>query len=144
MPEVKIRLAEEEDAEPVGNMVGDWLKWRIERAGTFREALREKDHLILIAEASAQIVGVLHMLFYLDIVHGGLNSYILLLYVREGHRGKGIGRALLNEALKHAVERGAVEMHVDTIFEDAAKFYKKQGFKDDGVMLELSLKSLQK
>jgi ribosomal protein S18 acetylase RimI-like enzyme len=142
--QVKIRLAGEEDAEPVENMVGDWLKWSIERAGTFRKALGEKDHLILIAEVGDQIAGVLHMLFYLDIVHGGLNSHILLLYVREGYRGKGIGRALLNEAVKHAVERGAAEMHVDTIFEDAAKFYRKHGFKDDGVMLELSLNSLRK
>lgn len=78
------------------------------------------------------------MLFYLDIVHGGLNSHILLLYVREGYREKGIGRALLNEAVK------VVEMHADTIFEDAAKFYRKQGFRDGGVMLELSLNSLQK
>ncbi len=84
------------------------------------------------------------MLFYLDIVHGGLNSHILLLYVREGYREKGIGRALLNEAVKHAVERRVVEMHADTIFEDAAKFYRKQGFRDGGVMLELSLNSLQK
>jgi len=144
MFEFKIRPAEEEDAKLVEDMVAGWLKWKVERAGAFRRALREKDHLILIAEAEAQIVGVLHMLFYLDFVHGGLNSHILLLYVEEGYRGKGIGRALLDEAVKHAVEKGAAEMHVDTVFEDAAKFYKKHGFKDDGVMLELPLNRLQK
>jgi len=30
-------------------------------------------------------------------------------------------------------------MHVDTKFEDAAKFYRKYGFKDDGVWLEIRL-----
>lgn len=144
MSEFKIRPAEEEDAKPVEDMVAGWLKWKVERAGAFRKALREKDHLILIAEAEAQIVGVLHMLFYLDVVNGGLNSHILLLHVEEGYQGKGIGRALLDEAVKHAAERSAAEIHVDTVFEDAVKFYKKYGFKDNGVMLELPLNRLQK
>ncbi|MEM2087373.1 MAG: GNAT family N-acetyltransferase [Thermoproteota archaeon] len=139
MFEVKIRIAEDRDAKPVEDMVGEWLKWKIERAETFREALRERRHLILIAEAQSQIIGVLHLLFYLDVVYGGLNSHVLLLYVKEDYRGKGVGKALLDGAVKHAVERGVVEMHVDTVFEDAGKFYRKYGFKDDGVMLELSL-----
>jgi len=50
---------------------------------------------------------------------------------------------LLDEAVKQAVKRGVVEMHVDTIYEDAAKFYRKYGFKDDGVMLELSIKNAE-
>ncbi len=37
-----------------------------------------------------------------------------------------------NEAVKHAVE-----MHFDTVFED--EVLQEEGFKDDGVMLELSL-----
>ncbi|KPV65515.1 MAG: hypothetical protein AOA65_0119 [Candidatus Bathyarchaeota archaeon BA1] len=30
-------------------------------------------------------------------------------------------------------------MHVDTIFKEAAEFYQKHGFKDDGVWLERTL-----
>jgi hypothetical protein len=40
--QVKIRLAEEEDAELVENVLGDWLKRRIERAEAFRKALGER------------------------------------------------------------------------------------------------------
>jgi hypothetical protein len=40
--------------------------------------------------------------------------------------------------------KARAEIHVDTVFEDAVKFYKKYGFKDNGVMLELPLNRLQK
>jgi GNAT superfamily N-acetyltransferase len=141
---VKIRLAKDEDAKAIEDMISDWLKWKLERVKTFLEVLREKDHLILISEVDGQIVGVLHLLFYLDILNGGLNSHVILLFVKEEYRGRQIGKRLLDEAVKHAVKRGAVEMHVDTIFDDAARFYRRYGFRDDGVMLELSLTGLQK
>ena len=76
------------------------------------------------------------MISHMDIAHGGLNSRILLLCAGEGHRGKGIGRALLNEAVKNDVERMVVEKHVDTVFEDA-EVLQEARFKDGGVMLEL-------
>ncbi|MEM4610777.1 MAG: hypothetical protein QW190_07805 [Thermoproteota archaeon] len=48
-------------------------------------------------------------------------------------------RQITFEAAKHAVERRAAEIRVDTVFEDAVKFYSKQGVKDGGAMLELPL-----
>lgn len=48
---------------------------------------------------------------------------------------------MLDEAVKQAAKKGVIEVHADTIYEDAAKFYRKYGFKNDGVMLELSLRS---
>jgi ribosomal protein S18 acetylase RimI-like enzyme len=62
-------------------------------------------------------------------------------FVKEEYRRKHIGKKLLDEAVKQAIKRGAIEMHVDTTFEEAAKFYRQYGFKDDGVMLELQLKT---
>jgi len=95
-----------------------------------------------VAEVGGQIVGVLHLLFYLDILHGGLNSHVLLLLlVKDEYRRRGIGRKLLDEAVKYAVERKAIEMHVNTIFKEATKFYRRYGFKDSGVTLELQLRS---
>ena len=144
MREVKVRLAKDKDAKTIEDMIADWLKWKLERVRTFFEALRDSNHLILVAEVEGEIVGILHLLFYLDISHGGLNSHIILLFVKEEYRGRQIGKRLLDEAIKYAVKRGAIEIHVDTIFNDAAKFYKKYGFKDDGVMLELPLINLKK
>ena len=92
-----------------------------------------------MAELGGKVVGVLHQIFYLDIILAGYNSHINLLLVDEEHRGKGIGSQLLNEAIRSAKERGVIEMHVDTIFKEAAEFYQKHGFKDDGVWLERTL-----
>ncbi|MEM3577271.1 MAG: GNAT family N-acetyltransferase [Candidatus Bathyarchaeia archaeon] len=141
MQEVKIRRAVEEDVKAIQELIVEWLKWEIERAKAFFDVLHDDNHIVLVAEADGQIAGFLHLLFYIDILHGGLNSHVLLLFVKEEYRGKQVGKKLLDEAVKQAIERGAIEMHVDTIFEDAARFYRKYGFKDDGVMLELPLKT---
>ncbi|MGQ9641122.1 MAG: GNAT family N-acetyltransferase [Candidatus Bathycorpusculaceae bacterium] len=143
MQEIKIRPATNEDFKAIGDMIVGWLKWKIERAKTFPEVLRDSHHLVLVAELNGQIVGMLHLLFYLDILHGGINSHVLLLFVREEFRRRRIGKRLLDEAVRQAVKRGVVEMHIDTTFEEAAKFYRKYGFKDNGVMLELQLKNTE-
>ncbi|MEM3597049.1 MAG: GNAT family N-acetyltransferase [Candidatus Bathyarchaeia archaeon] len=141
MQEVKIRRAVEGDAKSIQELIVEWLKWEIERTTAFVDVLRDDNHVVLVAEVDGQIAGFLHLLFYTDILHGGLNSHVLLLFVKAKYRGKQIGRKLLDEAVKQAIRRGAIEMHVDTTFEEAAKFYRKYGFKDDGVMLELQLKT---
>ena len=142
MKGLKIRKARKEDAMAIDKMVFDWLKWERKRVETILEILEDINHVILAAELNGQIVGVLHMLFYLDILHGTLNCHVNLLLVKQGYRGKGIGKELLDKAVKQAKKRGAIEMHVDTVFSDAARFYRRYGFKDDGVWLELSLKKV--
>jgi GNAT superfamily N-acetyltransferase len=136
---VKIRMAREADAKTIESMIFEWSKWQRERIHTILGVLEDRNHLLLVAESDEQLVGVLHMFFYLDIMHGALNCHINFLLVREDFRGKGIGKNLLNEAVKQAKRRNVMEMHVDTVFEDAVKFYQKYGFKDDGVWLELAL-----
>ena len=141
MLEAKIRQENKADFKAINDIIVEWLKWNIERAKTFFDVLRIRDHLVLVAEVEGHIIGVLHLLFYRDILHGGINTHVLLLYVREEYRGKQIGKKLLDEAIKQAAKRGVIEMHVDTNYEDAAKFYRKYGFKDNGITLELALKN---
>lgn len=69
---------------------------------------------------------------------------MLLLFVHEEYHGKTHGQKLLDEAVEQAVQKGIIQMHVNTICEHAAKFYSKYGFKDNGVMLELTLKIMNK
>jgi len=139
MNELFIRPAKEGDVKAIENMIYKWIRWRRERADTIMKALRDENHQILVAEFNDQVVGVLQQIFYLDILNGGYNSHINFLLVDEEHRGKGIGSQLLEKAVGNAKKKGILEIHVDTIYEEAAKFYKKHGFKDSGVMLELSL-----
>lgn len=70
---------------------------------------------------------------------GGWNCHVNLLLVDEKYRCKKVGSQLLCKAIENARKRGAIEMHVDSIYKRAEKFYRKHGFKDDGVMLELVL-----
>jgi len=145
MQEPTIRVATKEDARAIENMISEWAQeqwpnWQVERVKTILEALEDKNHLILVSTSPKRIVGVLHLIFYPDVVTGSLNCHLNFLLVKKEYRKGGIGRSLLDEAVKHAKRRRANEMHVDTIFEDAAHFYLNYGFKDDGVWLELSLR----
>ncbi len=139
MGEVSFRRARDEDSVVVGSMLSGWLNWPKDRTGSFREALRDDGHEILIAESEGVVVGVLHWMLYPDVVVGGLNSHILLLEVEARFRNRGVGSSLMRMAVEYAKERGALEMHVDTIYPEAVEFYRKRGFKDDGVMMELPL-----
>jgi ribosomal protein S18 acetylase RimI-like enzyme len=66
-------------------------------------------------------------------------SHIDFLLVDKEYRSRGVGSKLLHAAIKNAKKRGVMEMHVDTIFEEAAKFYRRHGFKDNGAYFELNL-----
>jgi GNAT superfamily N-acetyltransferase len=147
MSNTKIRPAAKADVGAIDDLISEWTKpqWPAfqpeNRVKTLVEALSdEKSHLILVYEDSAEILGVLHLIFYWDILLGARNCHLNFLLVKKGYRDKGIGSELLNEAARKARKRGAIEMHVDTKFEDAVRFYRKIGFIDDGVWLELSLK----
>ncbi|MEM2939903.1 MAG: GNAT family N-acetyltransferase [Candidatus Bathyarchaeia archaeon] len=44
--------------------------------------------------------------------------------MEKEHRGKGVGSELLRAAIENSKRRGVTEIHVGTIFEQAAKFYR--------------------
>jgi len=145
MQEPTIRVATKEDTRAIENLIFQWSKehwssWQVERVNTILQTLEDKNHLILVSTSPKGITGVLHLIFYPDVVTGSLNCHLNFLLVKKEYRKRGIGRSLLDEAVKQARKRGVNEMHVDTIFEDAARFYRNYGFKDDGVWLELSLR----
>ncbi len=145
MQELTIRAATREDAKSIESMISEWSKeqwpsWYVERVETILQVLEDNNHLILVSTSPKGIIGVLHLIFYPDIVTGSLNCHLNFLLVKKEYRKIGIGHSLLGEAVRQARKRSVNEMHVDTIFEDVAQFYRNYGFKDDGVWLELSLR----
>ena len=90
---------------------------------------------IIVAERGAQILGYL---IRPCLSHAGLCALIDDLVVAEGARGQGMGRALLEEALKRAQGAGCVEIEVSTGFdnEPAQSLYRSQGFEERGLLLE--------
>jgi len=145
MQENNIRVAIDKDVTAIEDAIFEWSreqwpKWKPERTEIIRQILKNRHHSILVSTIPNMVIGVLHLVFYPDIVTGTLNCHLNFLLVKKEYRRKGIGRNLLDEAVRLARKRGVNEMHVDTMFEKAAEFYRKYGFKDDGVWLELSLK----
>jgi GNAT superfamily N-acetyltransferase len=139
-----VGVATEGDAESIVKLIDNWVSemkwsWLADRGYTIRKVLKDGNHEVLVAKIDRRVVGVLHQHFYLDILHGSSMSHIVFMLVDKEYRNKGVGSKLLHVAISNARKRGVMEMHVDTMFEEAAKFYRKRGFKDDGAYFELSL-----
>lgn len=139
MNKLTIRLAKERDVLQISEIIYRWSRWQRERNSTIKEVIRKSNQDILVAELNGKIVGVLQQTFFPDIMLGGYNCHVNFLLVDKNYRGKKIGSQLMDKAIENAKKRGAMEMHVDTIYKKAVKFYRKRGFKDNGIMLELAL-----
>ena len=63
--------------------------------------------------------------------------YVDILWVREEHRGNGIGPKLLAEAEKEALRRGCHHVHLDTMSWQAPEFYKKHGYEVVGILPDI-------
>lgn len=63
--------------------------------------------------------------------------YVDVLWVHEGHRGKGIGSRLLQAAEKEALRRGCHHVHLDTMSWQAPAFYQKHGYTEIGVLPDI-------
>jgi ribosomal-protein-alanine N-acetyltransferase len=70
-------------------------------------------------------------------------SIINNLVVDEHLRGRGLGEGLLREAIQHCERRGIVELHIWTDFDNkpAIGLYRKLGFMDRSLLLELNVRS---
>ena len=86
----------------------------------------------------APVLGVLSLRTMRDLFHGRPTALIQELVVADGHRGEGIGGALLDAALERAHELGCVEIAVTTGERNEAgqAAYRSRGFEQDGVYFE--------
>jgi ribosomal protein S18 acetylase RimI-like enzyme len=74
--------------------------------------------------------GFAELRFRPSLYTGALDAYLEELYVVPGRRGRGLGRALLEAAMDHARQRGAVRIDLNTSVEDVAAraLYESAGF----------------
>ena len=103
--------------------------------------LRYPNSYLLVAEIEDNIVGFINFTTRKTVLHPGLSGLIDELVITKSHRNKGIGKQLLLAAIEKCKQLGCCEVEVSTenVNSKARKFYKRCGFTECGVLLEMDL-----
>ena len=141
MSEIAFRAARADDlATIVGMLVDDSLgKQRESLDGelpgayvdAFAEIDRDPNNELLLATLDDAVIGVLQLTFIPYLTYQG--SWRLLIEgvrVHESHRGRGVGQAMFEEAIRRARSRRCriVQLTSDKRRLDAQRFYERLGF----------------
>jgi GNAT superfamily N-acetyltransferase len=99
-------------------------------------------HLLVVAEAGAEVVGTLQLSVLPGLSRrGALRAQLEAVRVARGSRGTGLGAALVGWAVDEARRRGCalVQLTTDKSRTDAHRFYARLGFvaSHEGMKLEL-------
>lgn len=107
----------------------------------FLSALTDPHSRILIGEVDGKVEGYLSVWRRTSLSHIGPAALIDDLIVTAQERGKGVGKALIEEAIRYAREWGCVEIEVSSTPENetAQRLYRELGFQDRGLLLEQDL-----
>ncbi len=130
-----VRFAGLDDVDAVGRLLYDFNREFDEPtpapaalADRMRQLLKSGDTLVLLAGDGPAGLAVLR--FRAAIWSTGLECYLAELYVTPARRGQGLGRALMEAALREARKRGADTMDIGVDEPDLAArhLYESLGF----------------
>jgi GNAT superfamily N-acetyltransferase len=128
---VIIREARAADAPSMVELIGQ-LEFAVEQAGVIDrlERLAASGEPVLLAEADGAVVGLLDWHVMTTIHRPQPIGRLVALVVADGHRGTGIGRALVAEAEQRMRSRGCEKMEVTSNLRlgEAHRFYEGLGF----------------
>jgi ribosomal protein S18 acetylase RimI-like enzyme len=141
MSHFEIRRADKNDVSKLMSLAEEFMHGTAtnkERLSILKSALKDPDYELWVAEVGGEIVGFIDLWFIHDFCHGGKLSYIQNLYVAPKHRRLGVGSQLLQKIIEKAEEKGALEIHVVTKFENkpAIQLYKRHGLTKESLQLE--------
>ena len=130
----QVRRAGDSDAGAVAQLLHDFNTEFDEPTPPVEELARRiaqllrDDMLVLLAGEGPDGLAVLR--FRASIWSSGLECYLAELYVTPARRGRGLGRALMEAALREARERGAdwMDIGVDEPDVPARRLYESLGF----------------
>lgn len=118
-------------------MLAEWIvrEWGYLRPGLSVEqsrdeflarAVTDRIPLAMVALHGAEVVGCINLKLDEDLTRPGLSPWVGALYVREDHRGEGIGGELLRKAVAAAQRLGVPRLHLSAT--DAEAFYLARGW----------------
>jgi ribosomal protein S18 acetylase RimI-like enzyme len=130
-----IRLATEEDAREVARLIAAFRDWQGRDEPS--DASIEQSVRLLIRDPNTEYLlggdppaGVLQLRFRHSVWTGSDDAHLEDLFVDESERGSGLGRALVDEALRRARRRGCarIELDANEANETALRLYRSVGF----------------
>lgn len=101
------------------------------------------DYGLYVAEENGAIVGTIALLVIDNIAHWGTPPALIeSVVVDERHQGRGIGRAMMVEAMALAASKGCYKASLSTSSADPAvhAFYESLGFSRHGISYRLDFK----
>jgi ribosomal-protein-alanine N-acetyltransferase len=118
---IKIRSANEKDLQSLTVLAEEFRPGEMDnkkRVDVLKQALRNPNYELLVAELEGEIVGFIDQWIIHDFTYGAKLSYITNLYVSSKHRRKGIANKLLQEVMKNAENMEVSEIHITTRFDN--------------------------
>jgi ribosomal protein S18 acetylase RimI-like enzyme len=135
------RPAERNDLEAIIALLADdrlgqsrnplYAEARADYDAAFEEMFGNPDNAVIVAHTQRRVVGCYQLTFIRGLSHnGGLRAQIESVRVASDLRGKGLGTALMQDAITRARGRGAhlVQLATDTRRPQTRAFYERLGF----------------
>ena len=149
MKDILIRETTKSDLPAVGKLLEDLVDVMDSTEGIDAEiALKNYERLLndanshfLVAAREGAPIGFINFTVRQTILHQSPSALIDELVVAEEHRGKGVGRQLVQAAIEKCRNLGCCEVEVSTEKTNlkARKFYKQCGFEEMGTLFEVDL-----
>jgi ribosomal protein S18 acetylase RimI-like enzyme len=135
--EIALRDAGADDAPAIARLVREHGGSAVDE-GYAARYLACPTACVLLAVAENEVAGLLSFSVRPDLHHAGPAGLIEELIVSEAWRGRGIGKALLAEALSRLAARGCVEVAASVMPENARAIalYRAHGLADEALLLE--------
>jgi ribosomal protein S18 acetylase RimI-like enzyme len=143
-----IRIAHKDDLKQIINLLIDDklgktredLSYFLEYQKAFNAILSDQNHIILVMEKSDTIIGCIQLSYIPNLTFkGSLRAQLEGVRISSKHRGKGLGKMLITEAIKQAKARGCkiIQLTTNNNRPDAIAFYESLGFKKTHVGMKL-------
>jgi ribosomal protein S18 acetylase RimI-like enzyme len=140
--EPRVWTAGPEDIESVSGLIAgfrDWWSYDEPSLDSIRATAAtlledpNTEFLLAAADGGRPAAGVCQLRYRLSVWTGADDCWLEDLYVDDGARGTGLGRALVEAAFERARERGCrrIELDVNESNTDAIAFYKSLGFTNE-------------